>query len=83
MASYHRRKLDEYSTKTTDTCYQMQEYLTKPHGINPAYLTWIYDNITTIKILERMALLECTANIVDKLKSSLNLEKRGINQKAI
>ena len=76
MAWYNRRRLDEISSKTVDSCKQLEVYFAESHVINPQYLTWLEGHIQEINIPEQLAALECTANITEEMKYLLTLEEK-------
>jgi len=76
MSYYYRRKIDEYSDKIYDSCFQITEYMKKEHVMNPQYLQKLHDNISTVDIVKNTAELENTANILDEIKSILLVEEK-------
>jgi len=44
--------------------------------MNPAYLNWLQQNITTVPIPQQMALLDLTGNIVNEIKAMLGWEEK-------
>jgi len=76
MAWYHRRKLDEISSKIVDSCKQLEVYVGETHVINPGYFTWLRDYIQQVNISEQLAALERTANITEEIKYLLTLEEK-------
>ena len=77
MAYYHRRKLNEYNTKITDSLHQLRKYV-KPgsHCINGEYFAFLQKNITIVNIPQQMALLDTTGNAVNEIKTILSLEEK-------
>jgi len=84
MAWYYRRKLNELSTKITDSVLQLKDYLSEPNGINPEYCEWLAGNIRNIIFEKELAALERSTNILEEMKSLLDLEgKRRKNKNVL
>jgi len=80
MAWYHRRKLDEISSKIVHSSKQLEVYVAESHVINPQYFTWLEHHIREINIQEQLAALERTANITEEIKYLLTLEEKLLDE---
>ena len=83
MAFYHRKRLNELSTKITDSLKQLEVYFSESHVINPQYCQWLSGNIRNINIDEEFGMLERSTNIVEEMKSLLDLEGKRRKSKNV